>query len=192
VSHSSREGPYFIFIIVTIVTLSGAEVVGTASAAKQEAVRALDAIPVDYRNEDVPARVREIAPAGVAAVFGHVGGPGLVDSWRMLGRGGTLVSYGVASALDDRGHRLRPFVPIVGRILLWNALPNGRRATFYYVRRWPKHFRGDLERVFALLVKNEIDAQVARRLPLEKATEALALLASGKVSGKVVLTPGLA
>jgi NADPH:quinone reductase-like Zn-dependent oxidoreductase len=178
-------------LLVQLARLSGAEVVGTASAAKQEAVRALDAIPVDYRNEDVPARVREIEPAGVAAVFDHVGGPGLVDSWRMLGRGGTLVSYGVASALDDRGHRLRPFVPIVGRILLWNALPNGRRATFYYVKRWAKHLREDLERVFALLADGEIDARVARRLPLEKATEALALLASGKVSGKVVLMPGL-
>jgi NADPH:quinone reductase-like Zn-dependent oxidoreductase len=179
-------------LLVQLARLGGAQVIGTASAAKQEAVRALGAIAVDYRNEDVLARVREIAPAGVAAVFDHVGGSGLVDSWRMLGRGGTLVSYGVASALDDRGHRLRPFLPIVGRILLWNALPNGRRATFYYVKRWPKHFREDLKRVFALLAEGEIDARVARRLPLEKATEALALLASGKVSGKVVLMPGLA
>jgi len=46
---------------------------------------------------------------------------------------------------------LRPFLPIVGRIPLWNAWPNGRRAAFYYVKRWPKHFRVDLERVFALL-----------------------------------------
>ena len=179
-------------LLVQLARLSGAQVVGTASAAKQEAVRALGAIPVDYRNEDVAARVREIAPDGVAAVFDHVGGPGVVDSWQMLGRGGTLVSYGSASTLEGTGHRLRPYLPVFGRILLWNIMPNGKRATFYYVKRWPKHFRGDLERVFALLAEGEIDARVARRLPLERATEALALLASGKVSGKVVLVPGLA
>ncbi len=60
------------------------------------------------------------------------------------------------------------------------------------MKRWPKHFRGDLERVFALLAEGEIDARVARRLPLEEATEALGLLASGKVNGKVVLVPSLA
>jgi NADPH:quinone reductase-like Zn-dependent oxidoreductase len=179
-------------LLVQLARLSGAQVIGTASAAKQEAVRALGAIPVDYRNEDVPARVREIAPVGVAAVFDHIGGPGLVDSWRMLGHGGTLISYGSASTLEGTRHRLRPYLPIFGRILLWNTMPNGKRATFYYVKRWPKYFRGDLKRVFALLAEGEIDARVARRLPLEKADEALALLASGKVSGKVVLVPGLA
>jgi NADPH:quinone reductase-like Zn-dependent oxidoreductase len=52
----------------------------------------------------VPTRVRELAPDGVAAVFDHIGGPGIADSWRMLGRGGTLVSYGTASTKDLPGN----------------------------------------------------------------------------------------
>ena len=67
-------------------------------------MRELGAIPVDYRDEDVPARVRELAPDGVDAVFDHVGGPGIADSWRMLARGGTLVSYGTASTRDVAGN----------------------------------------------------------------------------------------
>jgi NADPH:quinone reductase-like Zn-dependent oxidoreductase len=174
-------------LLVQHAQLAGAEVIGTASASKHEHVRSLGAIPVDYRNEDVPKRVRQISPGGVDAVFDHVGGPGLVDSWRMLRRGGTLVSYGSASTLSGTGHRLRPYLPIFGRVLLWNVLPNGRRATFYYVQRWPKFFQEDLSTVLSLLAEGKVEARVDSRLPLERASEALGLLASGKASGKVVL-----
>ena len=178
-------------LLVQLARLAGAEVIGTASASKHEHVRALGAIPIDYRGEDVPQRVREISPGGLDAVFDHVGGPGLVDSWRMLRRGGTLVTYGSASTLGDTGHRLKPYLPIVGRVLLWSAMPNGKRATFYYVQRWPKLFKEDLSTVLSLLAEGKIEAHVDRRLPLERAAEALGLLVSGKVSGKVVLMPGL-
>jgi NADPH:quinone reductase-like Zn-dependent oxidoreductase len=178
-------------LLVQLARLAGAEVVGTASARKHGHVRALGAVPVDYRNEDVPGRVHGIAPEGVDAVFDHVGGPGLMDSWRMLRRGGTLVAYGSASTLSDTGHWIKPYLPIFARVLLWNALPNGRRATFYYVKRWPRFFRGDLSNVLSLLAEGEIEAHVARRLPLEGTSEALAFLASGEASGKVVLVPGL-
>ena len=176
-------------LLVQLARLAGARVIGTASAAKQDDVRALAAIPLDYRADDVPARVRQLAPGGVAAVFDHLAGPGLVESWRMLGPGGTLACYGVASALNARGHRLLPFVPVLRRLLVWNALPNGRHATFYYVMRWPKLFRPDLARVLALLADGQIDSRVARRIPLEQAADALRLLESGAVAGKIVLVP---
>jgi NADPH:quinone reductase-like Zn-dependent oxidoreductase len=176
-------------LLVQLARLAGAEVIGTASASKHEYVRALGAVPVDYKNDDVPSRVREISPGGIDAVFDHVGGPGLVDSWRMLRRGGTLVTYGSASTLSRTGHWIKPYLPIFARVLLWSVAPNGNRATFYYVKRWPKHFREDLSKVLSLLAEGKIDAHVARRVPLEKASEALGLLASGKASGKVVLVP---
>ena len=109
----------------------------------------------------------------------------------MLRRGGTLVTYGSASTLNATGHRLAPYLPIFARVLLWNALPNGRWATFYFVQRWPKYFQEDLTTVLSLLAEGKIEAHVAQRIPLEKASEALGLLASGKASGKVVLVPGL-
>lgn len=176
-------------LLVQFARLAGAEVIGTASASKHEAVRALGAVPVDYRQEDVPERVREIAPDGVDAVFDHVGGSGLVDSWRMLRRGGNLVSYGSASTLSGTGHRLRPYLPIFARVLLWNILPNGKRATFYYVQRWPSLFGEDLSTVLSLLAEGKIEAHVERQVPLERAAQALGFLASGKATGKVVLIP---
>ncbi len=179
-------------LLVQLARVAGAEVIGTASASKHAHVRALGAVPIDYRNEDVTERVRELSPGGLDAVFDHVGGPGLVDSWRMLRRGGTLVTYGSASTLNGTGHRLLPYLPIIGRVLLWNVLPNGRRATFYYVQRWPKFFQEDLSTVLSLLAEGNIEARVDSRLPLERASEALGLLASDEASGKVVLIPGLA
>lgn len=179
-------------LLVQLARLAGVEVIGTASASKHDAVRALGAVPIDYRTENVPESVRHIAPDGVDAVFDHVGGAGLVDSWRMLRRGGTLVSYGSASTLTGTGHRLRPYLPLLGRLTAWNVVPNGKRATFYYVKRWPRAFVQDLSTVFALLAEGRIEARIARRLPLVRAAEGLGLLASGKVSGKVVLIPGMA
>ncbi|MFH5799247.1 medium chain dehydrogenase/reductase family protein [Haladaptatus sp. CMAA 1911] len=176
-------------LLTQLARLSDVRVIGTASAGKQDAVRELGAIALDYRDDDVPARVAEIAPDGVDAVFDHVGGPGLVDSWRMLGPDGTLVSYGVAGTLDATGHRLRPFVPVFARLLCWKALPNGRNATFYYVNRWPRYFRGDVMRLFELLSEGELKATIDERVPLSRASEALEKLDSGEVTGKVVLVP---
>jgi NADPH:quinone reductase-like Zn-dependent oxidoreductase len=177
-------------LLAQLARLAGARVIGTASARKHEYVRSLGAEPVDYR-DDVPAKVREISSGGVDAVFDHVGGPGLVDSYRMLRKGGTLVTYGSASTLSGTGHWIKPYLPIFGRVLLWNATPDGRRATFYYVKRWPKLFREDLAQVLSLLAGGKIEARVESRLPLEEATGALGLLASGKATGKIVLVPGL-
>ena len=178
-------------LLVQLARLAGADVIGTASARKHGYVRSLGAVPVDYR-DDVPARVREISLGGVDAVFDHVGGPGLVDSYKMLRRGGTMVTYGSASTLDGAGHWIRPYLPIFARVLRWTATPDGKKATFYYVKRWPRFFREDLAAVLALLAEGKIEAHAATRMPLEKASEALGFLSSGEASGKVVLVPNVA
>ncbi|MGW6699804.1 zinc-binding dehydrogenase [Nocardia sp. NPDC055049] len=85
--------------LVQLARAAGVRVVGTASARNHPAVEQLGAIPVDYRG-DVPEQVRALAPNGVDAVFDHVGGPRLVDSFRLLAPNGTLVSYSTASTKD--------------------------------------------------------------------------------------------
>ena len=116
--------------------------IGTAGPKQQEHLRELGATPIDYRSEDVLARVRELAPDGVAAVFDHVGGPGIDDSWRMLARGGTLVSYGTAATKDVPGNPQLPVLKLLAKLEVWNVLPNGRKATFFNL--WAGHrFRRD-------------------------------------------------
>ncbi|MBV1939010.1 medium chain dehydrogenase/reductase family protein [Streptomyces sp. BV286] len=184
-------------VLVQFARAAGAKVIGTASARHHDALRERGVAPVDYRDEDIAARVRELAPGGVDAVFDHVGGRGLVDSWRLLAPGGTLVSYGSASTRDDEGSKQWPVLKLLGRVWLWNALPNRRRAYFFNVwagralarNRFRARLRADLTQVFTALQRGDVTAQIAAQLPLGRAAEALRLAESGTVVGKVVLNP---
>ncbi|WP_431874906.1 medium chain dehydrogenase/reductase family protein [Amycolatopsis sacchari] len=181
--------------LVQLARAAGVRVLGTASARNFEAVRALGALPVDYRG-DVPGQVRAVAPGGVDAVFDHVGGPGIVDSFRLLAPGGTLVAYGTASTKDHEGNSRLPVLKLFARLLWWQLLPNRRRAHFYNIwagKRNLARFRArlaeDLGAVFALAARGELRAQVAARFPLAEAGKALELAESHTVTGKVVLVP---
>src|SRR4051812_26467786 len=54
-------------VLVQLARAAGLKVIGTASARHHETLRAMGVLPVDYRAQDVPARVRELAPGGVDA-----------------------------------------------------------------------------------------------------------------------------
>jgi NADPH:quinone reductase-like Zn-dependent oxidoreductase len=184
-------------ILVQLARAAGVKVLGTASPRHHDALRDLGVTPVDYRSADVPARIRELAPGGVDAVFDHVGGRSVIDSWHLLAPGGTLVSYGSASTRDDSGWKQWPVLKILARTTLWNALPNGRHAYFYNVwagrklskSRYRARLSADLSAVFAALSRGDLTAPVAAQLPLAKAAEAMRLAESGTVTGKVILTP---
>jgi synaptic vesicle membrane protein VAT-1 len=184
-------------MLVQLALAAGVRVIGTASGRHHDALRALGVEPVDYRTEDVPARVRELAPGGVDAVFDHVGGRGLIDSWHLLARGGTLVSYGSASTRDASGSKQWPVLKLLGRVWMWNALPNGRHAYFFNVwagkalakNRFRARLRADLTQVFAAMRRGDIRAAIGAQFPLAQVSDALRLAESGTVSGKVVLVP---
>ncbi|MBC6461519.1 medium chain dehydrogenase/reductase family protein [Actinomadura sp. HBU206391] len=182
--------------LVQLARHAGIQVIGTASARHHDAVRRLGAVPIDHR-DDVLAKVLELAPEGVAAVFDHVGGPGIVDSWRMLARGGSLVCYGTAATSDAPGDPRLPVLRLLARLTVWNLLPNGRLAMFFDLwagkgrrpERYRAELREDLGQVFAMLAKGEITAQVAATFPLAEAADALRHAESGDITGKVVLVP---
>ncbi|MEV5912730.1 medium chain dehydrogenase/reductase family protein [Streptomyces chartreusis] len=184
-------------VLVQLAQAAGARVIGTASERHHDALRERGVAPVDYRAGDVATRIRELAPRGVAAVFDHVGGRGIVDSWRLLAPGGTLVSYGSASTRDDEGSKQWPVLKLLFRVWLWNTLPNRRSAYFFNVwagralarNRFRTRLRTDLTQVFAALQRGEVSAQIAAQLPLTRAADAMRLAESGTVAGKVVLNP---
>lgn len=184
-------------ILVQLARHAGITVIGTASARHHASVRELGAIPVDYRDPDMYDQIREIAPDGVDAVFDHVGGPGVAQSWRLLRRGGTLVSYGTAATKDEEGSSQLPILKLFGQLAAWNSLPNGRSAHFYNFwagRRcrteWRRRLTEDLTEVLRLVADGVLTPQIAAEIPLSDAASALALAESRSVVGKVVLVPG--
>jgi len=182
--------------IAQLALSGGINVIGTASARHHDFLRQLGVTPLDYRAPDLADRLRAIAPDGVDAVFDHVGGRGIHTSWRMLRRGGTLVSYGTAATKNDDGNSRLPVLRLFARLMVWSILPNGRRASFYNFwagarRRSGFHERlqEDLTQVMSLLAAGTITAQVAQKLPLTDVTHAMELAESHTVTGKVVLIP---
>ncbi|MFJ6389403.1 medium chain dehydrogenase/reductase family protein [Streptomyces sp. NPDC091972] len=185
-------------VLVQLALAAGAQVIGTASPRHHDTLRERGVLPVDYRADGLAARIRELAPReGVHAVFDHVGGRGIVDSWRLLAPGGTLVAYGTAATRDAEGSKQWPVLKLLGRVWLWNTLPNRRRALFFNVwagkalsrNRFRARLRADLTHVFAAFQRGEVTAQIAARMPLARVADALRLAESGTVAGKVVLHP---
>ncbi|GAB2641194.1 medium chain dehydrogenase/reductase family protein [Nocardia goodfellowii] len=179
--------------LVQLAHANGIRVLGTASARNAAAVEALGATWIDYRG-DVPQQVRALAPTGVDAVFDHIGGPGIHDSFGLLAPHGTLVSYGTAATKDDAGNSRLPVLKLFGQLLLWKALPNKRNAHFYNLwagkrdlPRFRERITEDLGAVFDLAAQGTLRAQVAARIPLTEAARAMELAESSTVVGKVVI-----
>jgi NADPH2:quinone reductase len=185
-------------VLVQLARHENIHVIGTAGPKQQQRLRDLGVTPIDYRSEDVFARVRELAPDGVAAVFDHVGGAGINASWRMLARGGALVSYGTASTKDVAGNPQVPVLKLLAKLTVWNLLPNGKSASFFNLwagRRFRKdrfraQLREDLGHVLELVRDGAVTPQIAARFGLEQAAEALRFAEAGGNTGKVLILPG--
>jgi len=186
--------------LVQLARHAGIRVVGTAAPHHHQALRALGVEPLDYNDPNLAGSVRRLVPGGVTAVFDHLGGPSVGRSFELLAPGGTLVSYAMITGIKGARSMMPSFMALLARLTWWNMLPNGgRKATFYdvwsghLVRRatFHKQMNEDLTQVFGLLAAGILKPQVAARLPLTQASDAMKLAESRTVFGKVVLVPDL-
>lgn len=180
--------------LVQLARHAGIRVIGTASRRHHDLLRSLGAEVVDYHDPDLYAQIRRLAPEGVDAVFDHVGGPALVHSWRLLRRGGTLVSYGSASTKDSAGSGQLPILRAFAQVVAWNLLPNGKSARFYDLwagrrrrQRFIERQQEALTNVLLLLREGAVRPQIAARFPLSDIVRAVELAESRTVAGKVVM-----
>lgn len=184
-------------LLLQLAHHAGVHVIGAASPRHHAALRAAGVTPVDYADPHLARTVRALAPAGVDAVFDNVGGATTTTSWTLLAPGGTLVSYAIISAVSGTGNLWPPFLEHLGRILTWNALPNGKRATFYdlwsghtiHAARYRAHLEEDLTRVLTLVRDGVLTPNTAACFPLTDIVTALELAESRTLNGKVVLLP---
>ncbi len=161
---------------------------GTASKPKHALVEQLGGIPIDYRNEDFVARIRELGAAGVDAAFDPIGRQSYTRSLRAIKPGGTLVAFGFLNAATGKGGSL---VMDFLCLLEYRIRLVRRSATFYSIGAWRKQhsdwFKEDLGRLFEMLAKRKIKPIIAKRMPLEQAGAAHELLDTCAVEGKIIL-----
>ena len=178
-----------------LARLRRATVIGTASAAKHEALRSFGVDhTIDYRHANVASDVKRITRGrGADVILDPLGGSSFGDSYRMLAPLGRLVMLGVSSIAGDRPNRwrafktwwaMKPFDPL--------SLINRNRGVFglHLGHLWDE--RAKLQPLIDLIM-TELQAErlvpvVARTFPLERACDAHRYIQSRANIGKVVLT----
>ena len=168
--------------------IAGLRMYGTASKSKLELVSALGGTPIDYRSENFLDRIRQLVPEGLDAVLDPVGDKVPKDSYRCLRRGGSLVCFGVSSAVEKGKLSAALDFAWLG---LMKLVPDGKHGVWFNVKwlrdKHPEWFREDLSKLFAMLGARQVQPVIAARLPLREAARANELLEKSQVSGKIVL-----
>ncbi|MES2097099.1 MAG: quinone oxidoreductase [Pseudomonadota bacterium] len=161
----------------------GATVIGTVgSPDKAERARRAGADHIiEYKHEDIAARVREITGgAGVPVVLDGVGKDTWDASLKSVAPRGLIVSYGNASG------------PVTG-VALGSLAANGSlfvtRPTMFSYYSTPGERAAGMTRVFEMLAKGAIKPEIGQTFALEDAAEAQRQLEAGKTEGATVLIP---
>jgi NADPH:quinone reductase-like Zn-dependent oxidoreductase len=181
---------------------AGAEIYGTASPSKHEAIRAQGvAHPIDYRNQDFEAEVMRITGGeGVDLVIDARGPTSFRKDYRVLRPGGRLVMYGISEASTETGRDIPAMLRALAKMPLatvpwWKslALMNENKGVFglNMLKWWERE--GSLDRVteplMADLEAGRLEPVVAESFPFSRAGEAHRFIAERRNVGKVVLFP---
>jgi NADPH:quinone reductase-like Zn-dependent oxidoreductase len=179
-----------------LAKLVGAEVYGTASPPKHDAIRALGVDhPVDYRTHDVVDEVRRIAgeEQPIDLAFDAIGGRSFKQSFALLRPGGRLVCFG--SSEVQAGERRSPMraVRVLAQMPRFNPLKLMRESksviglnmlTLWDAKNSLEEFIGPLQ---AWVDDGRLRPVVARAFPLEQGPDAHRYLHARENVGKVVL-----
>ncbi len=176
--------------------ISGLTMYGTASTAKQDYVRELGVIPIDYKTEDFVQRILELTEGeGVDVVFDAISVDNFERSYEVLNADGRLVTYGFYNA-SLRGESMLDtgleFLQWSWLQLWWGWFPDGNKQVgFYSIQDYreahPDHFKADLGALFELLAEKNVAPTIYKTLPLKQAAEAHRMIEGGEVVGKIVL-----
>jgi len=150
---------------VQIARARGAQVIGTATAAKHERLKELGTSEeIDHSELDFVEAVRESRPGGVDVVFDLFGGETLWRSVDIVADGGRIVS--IADPLTDDHYRQR-----------------GIRPAYVFVR--PSG--SQLAELARLMDAGALRVELEASYPLAEAAQALERLEGGRVQGKLAL-----
>lgn len=182
---------------VQLCRIYGAEVIGTASGGKHEALRAAGvAHTIDYRTQDFETETRRLTGGrGVDVVLDPIGGENLRKSYRTLAPLGRLVAYGVSSMAPATSRRVLTAawqllrMPRFGFVRLMNE--NHGVLGFNLGHLWDETARLQtyLAKVLDYYRAGHVRPVVARTFPLADAAAAHAFMQARQNVGKIVLVP---
>lgn len=170
--------------VIQMAKAIGARVIATAgSEAKMESCRQLGADhALNYRSDDIPAKVRELAPQGVDVWWETTREPDLERTISLLALRGRMIVMA--------GRDARPQLPIgalytkdcsIFGFTIFNAPPKHQQAAAGDINHW--------------LTQGKLKAHIDRVLPLAETAQAHRLqeestiAKTGAVTGKIVLKP---
>ncbi len=180
----------------------GAEIFGTASASKHDAIRAQGvAHAIDYRSQDFEAEANRITGGdGLDVIIDALGPTSFRKDYRLLRQGGRLVMYGLSEASTETGRSIPRTLRALARMPTatmpwWKSLSlmNENKGVFglNMLSWWDRE--GDINRVVdplaAGLEAGELEPVVAQAFPFDSAGEAHAFIGQRRNVGKVVLVP---
>jgi NADPH2:quinone reductase len=169
---------------IEIGKILGARVIACASTDEKLAVcRAHGADEtINYATEDLRERIKALTGGtGCDVVYDPVGGPYTEPALRSIAWRGRLLVVGFAAGEI-------PKIPLNLTLLKGCSIV----GVFWgdWARREPAHFAEAMARLDAWYAEGKLKPHISATFPLERAADALILMASRKVTGKVVLDVG--
>jgi len=169
---------------IEIGKILGARVIACASSDDKLAVcRAHGADDtINYATEDLRERIKAITDGqGADVVYDPVGGPYTEPALRSIAWRGRLLVVGFAAGEI-------PKIPLNLTLLKGCAIVGVFWGEF--TKREPESFAAAMAKLGRWYGEGRLKPHISATLPLERAAEALTLMAERKVKGKVVLTVG--
>jgi NADPH:quinone reductase-like Zn-dependent oxidoreductase len=180
----------------------GAEIFGTASPSKHDAIRAQGVKhAIDYRNQDFEKETMRLTGGeGVDLIIDALGPTSFRKDYRLLRPGGRMVMYGLSEITGESGRNIPAALKGLAKMPLatipwWKslALMNENKGVFglNMLKWWERE--GSLDRVteplMADLEAGRLEPVVAEAFPFEQAGDAHKFIAERRNVGKVVLFP---
>lgn len=176
-------------------TVPGVVTFGTASSSKHGRLREYGCThPIDYHAVDYAAEVRRLTDnRGVDVVLDPLGGRDTAKGYRLLRPGGRIVVYGFANLQRKRRSLLHVLgqvvrVPRFSPLQLMSANKGVMGVNIGHLWNRAELLREEMLAVLRLYEQAKITPAIDAVLPLERAAEGYARIASAANVGKIILT----
>ena len=172
-------------IVAQIAQILGAKVIGLAGGPEKVAfltgTLGLDAA-IDYKNEDVAARLKALAPEGIDVFFDNVGGEVLDIALDNIRERGRVVICGAISQYNDQQH-------VRGPSLYLRLAERYARMEGFTVMHFPQHFGEASSQIVHWMNEGKLKMPEQVEHGIDAFPGALRKLFEGGNTGKMLVKP---